>query len=104
MGAGVPAPPTRGQPRKYSARNLGTGCRVTWWNDRARFGSRMAARRADDHDMRALLELLGIVPPDPSRREPIALPAYLRWITLALVAVVTIASLLVSALARILLG
>jgi hypothetical protein len=30
--------------------------------------------------MRVLLEFLGIVEPDGSRREPVALPAWSRWV------------------------
>lgn len=42
--------------------------------------------------MRAVLELLGFIRPDPSRREPVALPAWARRIVPLLVAALTLAS------------
>jgi hypothetical protein len=42
--------------------------------------------------MRALLEFLGLVRPDPSRREPVALPAWARWVLPILVLLLTLAS------------
>jgi hypothetical protein len=43
--------------------------------------------------MRVLLEFLGIVEPDLSRREPVALPAWTRWVTPLLVPGLALASL-----------
>ncbi len=54
--------------------------------------------------MRALLELLGIVRPDPSRREPVALPAWARHLAPVLAAALALASLAVFALVRALLA
>jgi hypothetical protein len=48
--------------------------------------------------MRALLEFLGIVAPDPTRREPVALPAWAKWTVLVLP--VALASLAVYAVIR----
>lgn len=45
--------------------------------------------------MRALLEFLGIVEPDPSRREPVALPAWTRWTLPLLVPALASASMVV---------
>ena len=50
--------------------------------------------------MRALLEFLGIVEPDPSRREPVALPAAFRWTLPLIVAVFAVASTLIYVTAR----
>lgn len=50
--------------------------------------------------MRALLEFLGIVEPDSSRREPVALPAWARRLVPIVVIVLTIISTLVFALIR----
>jgi hypothetical protein len=50
--------------------------------------------------MRALLEFLGIVAPDASRREPVALPAWLRHSLPILVVALAAASTLVFAVVR----
>jgi hypothetical protein len=50
--------------------------------------------------MRALLEFLGIVAPDPTRREPVALPAWARWAVLVLPMVLALVSLAVYAVIR----
>lgn len=50
--------------------------------------------------MRALLEFLGIVEPDRSRREPVALPASFRWTLRLLVPVLAVASTLIYMIAR----
>jgi hypothetical protein len=68
------------------------------------YDSRTAFGRADDLPMRALLEFLGIVEPDRSRREPIALPAAIRWLGLGLAIGLALASLAVYALVRAVLG
>jgi hypothetical protein len=54
--------------------------------------------------MRALLEFLGIVAPDATRREPVALPAWARWAVLALPVALALASLAVSTLVHIVLS
>jgi hypothetical protein len=54
--------------------------------------------------MRALLEFLGIVAPDPTRREPVALPAWARWAFLAIPIALALAFLAVSALIHIVLS
>jgi hypothetical protein len=54
--------------------------------------------------MRALLEFLGIVTPDDSRREPVALPAWTRRLMPLLVAVLTVLSTLVYSVVRAWLG
>ncbi len=55
-------------------------------------------------NMRALLEFLGIVEPDPTRREPVALPAWSRSLLgLALPALVLISALVLLTL-RVVLG
>ena len=47
-----------------------------------------------------MLELIGIVRPGRSRREPIALPAWSRWVLVLLVPTMAVASTLVYVLAR----
>jgi hypothetical protein len=54
--------------------------------------------------MRALLEFLGIVAPDPTRREPVALPAWARWAVLALPVVLALVTLAVYIVIRSLLS
>ena len=54
--------------------------------------------------MRALLEFLGIVAPREARREPVALPAWIRRATPVLVVSLTVASMVVVAVVRALLG
>jgi hypothetical protein len=50
-------------------------------------------------ELRVVLEWLGLVEPDRSRREPIALPRWAPWlVTLSLVAVAALGALVVSAL------
>jgi hypothetical protein len=50
-------------------------------------------------ELRVVLEWLGLIEPDRSRREPIALPAWAPWlVTGLLVAAAAIGALLVSAL------
>lgn len=44
--------------------------------------------------MREMLEVLGIVRHDPSRREPVALPSWLRWAAPTAMAVLIAASFL----------
>lgn len=50
--------------------------------------------------MRVLLEFLGIVEPDPGRREPVALPAWFRWAAPLLVPGLALASFGVLSLIR----
>jgi hypothetical protein len=52
--------------------------------------------------MRALLEFLGFVAPDPARRAPVALPAWIRWVVQVLPAVMALVSLAIYALIRVL--
>ncbi|TMK67088.1 MAG: DUF4175 domain-containing protein [Actinobacteria bacterium] len=54
--------------------------------------------------MRALLEFLGIVAPDPTRRVPVALPAWARWAVLVLPVALALASLAVYGLIRLFLS
>lgn len=54
--------------------------------------------------MRALLEFLGIVEPDSSRREPVALPAWARRLVPIVVVALTVASTLAFALIRAIVG
>jgi hypothetical protein len=54
--------------------------------------------------MRELLELLGLMAPPPGRREPVALPAWIRGAFPVLVAVLAVVSVLLLAVARWLLG
>jgi hypothetical protein len=54
--------------------------------------------------MRALLELLGIVGPDTSRREPVALPAWARRVVPIVVVALTVTSMVVFALVRAIAG
>lgn len=50
-------------------------------------------------ELRVVLEWLGLVEPDRSRREPIALPSWATWaVPLFLVAVAAVGTLAVSAL------
>jgi hypothetical protein len=53
--------------------------------------------------MRALLEFLGLVAPDLTRRVPQALPAWARWAVLAGPVALTLASLAIYALIHFLL-
>ncbi|HEX9410765.1 MAG TPA: hypothetical protein VF986_03605 [Actinomycetota bacterium] len=53
--------------------------------------------------MRALLEFLGIVAPDTTRRVPIALPAWARWAVQVLPVVMALVSLAIYALIRVVL-
>jgi hypothetical protein len=50
--------------------------------------------------MRALLEFLGLARPDPSRREPVALPAWARWVVPILVLALALVSTAICVLAR----
>jgi hypothetical protein len=51
------------------------------------------------HELRIVLEWLGLVEPDRSRREPIALPTWTPWVvTLSLVIAAALGTVLVSAL------
>jgi hypothetical protein len=54
--------------------------------------------------MRSLLELLGFVEPDSTRREPVALPAWATHLVPIVVVVLTVASMLVLALVRAIAG
>jgi hypothetical protein len=54
--------------------------------------------------MRELLEYLGLVAPEPGRREPVALPAWARWTVPIAAAVLTLGSILIFAVVRVLLG
>jgi hypothetical protein len=54
--------------------------------------------------MRELLELLGLVEPPAGRREPVALPAWTRFVFPVVVTALAIVSVLVFALVRALLG
>jgi hypothetical protein len=50
-------------------------------------------------ELRVVLEWLGLVEPDRSRREPIALPGWAPWaVPLLLVAVAAVGAIVVSAL------
>jgi hypothetical protein len=54
-------------------------------------------------DLRAVLEWLGLVEPDRSRREPIALPSWAPWVvTLSLVAAAALGAVVVKALLELL--
>ena len=55
------------------------------WPLGAGLGSRL-------ENMRTLLEFLGIVEPDRSRREPVALPAWSRWVLPLLVPALALVS------------
>ena len=50
--------------------------------------------------MRALLEFLGIVAPREARREPVALPAWIRRVTPVLVISLTVVSMVVFVIVR----
>ena len=54
--------------------------------------------------MRALLEFLGIVAPDRTRREPVALPAWARWAVLILPVALALVTLAVYVVIRSLLS
>lgn len=54
--------------------------------------------------MRALLQFLGIVAPDRGRREPLALPAWSRRLRPLLVPTLAVASTIVFAVVRALIG
>ncbi|HET7868847.1 MAG TPA: hypothetical protein VFM85_00805 [Actinomycetota bacterium] len=54
--------------------------------------------------MRALLEFLGIVTPDTTRRVPVALPAWARWVVQLLPVMVALVSLAIYALIRVVLS
>jgi hypothetical protein len=54
--------------------------------------------------MRALLEFLGIVEPRTERREPVALPAWGRWLAPIVTGALTAASFLLYALVRSIVG
>jgi hypothetical protein len=54
--------------------------------------------------MRALLEFLGIVAPDPARRVPVALPAWVRWVVQVLPVAMALVSLAIYALIRVVLS
>ena len=62
--------------------------------------------QADQHGadkstlMRTLLEFLGIVTPRAARREPVALPAWIRRVTPVLVIGLTLASMVVFVVVR----
>ena len=49
--------------------------------------------------MRAMLELLGLVGPDPARKEPVAVPA---WAPYAVAAIIAISAAVLGALLRVL--
>ena len=63
---------------------------------------REARRRASG--MRALLEFLGIVAPDRTRREPVVLPTWARWAVPALPVALALLFLAVYAVIRFLLS
>jgi hypothetical protein len=51
------------------------------------------------HELRVVLEWLGLIEPDRSRREPIALPSWAPWVvTLLLVGAAALGAVVVSAL------
>jgi len=54
--------------------------------------------------MRALLEFLGIVTPDPARRVPVALPAWVPWVAQVLPVVMALVSQVIYALIRVVLS
>ena len=50
-------------------------------------------------DLRAVLEWLGLVQPDPGRRDPVALPRWAPWVvSLLLVAAAAVGAVVLSAL------
>lgn len=50
------------------------------------------------HEFRVVLEWLGLIEPDRSRREPIALPSWAPWVvTLLIVSAAALGALVVSA-------
>lgn len=97
-------PPAWGQPGQYSLRRgrpelvivplSPSPLRVS----RERATEQAGGRRWTG--MRAVLELLGVIRPDPSRREPVALPAWARRIVPLLVVALTLASTALYALVR----
>jgi hypothetical protein len=54
--------------------------------------------------MRVVLEFLGIVAPDPARRVPVALPAWVRWVVQILPVVMALVFLAIYALIRVILS
>jgi hypothetical protein len=51
------------------------------------------------HELRVVLEWLGLIEPDRSRREPIALPSWAPWVvTLLLVGAAALGAVVISAL------
>ncbi len=62
---------------------------------------RAETRRMPHGEFRVVLEWLGLVEPDRSRREPVALPRWAPWlVSLLLVMAAALGSLAVSALIR----
>ena len=96
-------PPAWGQPRKYSP---GRGRPELVMPPPAPSPGRVSREWATGRGerrwtgMRAVLELLGFIRPDPSRREPVALPAWARRIVPLLVVALTLASTVMYALVR----
>lgn len=88
-----------GQPWKYSR------APVRLLGHRRSAGDRSAipvpSARGRWKAMRELLELLGLVSPPRGRREPVALPAWARWLLPATVAALAAVSLVVLAFARV---
>ena len=97
-------PPAWGQRRKYSpGRGRPEPVMVPPTPSPFRVSREWATERAGGRrwtGMRALLELLGVIRPDPGRREPVALPAWARRIVPLLVMVLTLASTALYALVR----
>ena len=97
-------PPAWGQPGKYSLRPgrpelvMATAVPSPGWVSREWATGRAGELRWTG--MRAVLELLGVIRPDPSRREPVALPAWARRIVPLLVVALTLASTALYALVR----
>jgi hypothetical protein len=87
-----------GQPWKYSratgGRLQGAACGPA---DRSAIP--VEGGRGRWEGMRELLEFLGLVAP-PGRREPVALPGWTRWALPAAVAALTVLSVLLAALVR----
>ena len=85
----------RGQPTQYSGRSTASGTANHL---------QTVLPRADGFIVRTLLEFLGIVEPDRTRREPVALPAWSRRMLPVLPFVLALASTLVLALVRAIVG
>ena len=63
--------------------------------------NRTATSAEDLQVMRLVLEWLGVVPPDPARKEPVAVPA---WAPIAVAAVIAVTATGLAALLRLAIG